>query len=73
MKISKNQISFTSEEVFDVLRHKNYHLWCDAIDLIGEYAQQCFEQKFEDANCLKSPVDNGINFENNKGAIYFEI
>lgn len=73
MQHTKTRISFTAEEVFDALYHRNYHLWCEVVDFVADHAQQCFERKIQGAEEVESPVDHGINFDGDHEVIYFEI
>lgn len=73
MKITKNKISFTAEESFDLLHRKNYQLWREAVDLIAEYAQECFDEYHHSAENLASPVEDGIQFADHQECIYFSL
>ena len=72
MKISPTRISFTAEEAFDILHQKDQTIWRNAIDLIANYAQECYEAQFQDsAEQGSSPVEDGINFSCEEEAIFF--
>jgi hypothetical protein len=71
MKISKTFASLSVEEAFDYLYHKDQRVWREAIDLIADYAEECFQKQFLDTPDLTSPVEEGINFGESEDAIFF--
>jgi hypothetical protein len=73
MNITKNRISLSVEEVFDYLYLKDQRVWIEAVDLIAEYAEESFQEHYEDEPDLDSPTSNGINYSNDEEAIYFEF
>jgi len=73
MNITKNRISLSVEEAFDYLYLKDQRVWIEAVDLIAEYAEESFQEHYEDEPDLDSPTSNGINYSNDEEAIYFEF
>ena len=71
MKISKTLVSLSVEEAFDYLYHKDQRVWRHAVDLIADYAEECFQKHFQDTPDLTSPVEEGINFGGGENAIFF--
>jgi hypothetical protein len=71
MKISKTFVSLSVEEAFDYLYHKDQRVWREAVDLIADYAEECFQKQFLDTPDLNPPFEDGIHFSGSEDAIFF--